>query len=140
MPPPVPPTTDDVIAERARRLAAGFDCDLGARGVHRISTTDADMRGWDEVTALASAYIARGDDGAEIAIVTDTSPVAVTALEWQDILVAAGVFRQPIWAASFTLQAMTPILTTSGGRDPDQWGRGFRSTEVVSRNPRSATA
>jgi len=31
------------------------------------------------------------------------------ALEWQSIIAAATIFRQPIWAASFTLQAMNPI-------------------------------
>jgi hypothetical protein len=44
-----------------------------------------------------------------IDIVTDTGPVQVTATEWQQIIVAASQFGQPIWAASFALQAMDPI-------------------------------
>src|SRR5690606_41968408 len=44
-----------VVAERDRRLAMGFDYDFqDERGVHRISTTPADMAGWDEVTKLRS--------------------------------------------------------------------------------------
>lgn len=107
-PPPI--TVENVVAERVRRLAAGFDYDFGdARGVHHIGTTAQDMAGWDEVTALANAYVAQGDTVSMIGIVTDTGPVAVTAMEWQAILVAAAAFRQPIWAASFVLQAMSPI-------------------------------
>jgi len=106
----VPISERDVIAERARRLAAGFNYDFGDdRGVHRIGTTDQDMIGWREVTDLANAYVAAGDTTSTIAIVTDTGPVVVTAMEWQAILVAAGAFRQPIWTASFVIQAMDPI-------------------------------
>lgn len=108
--PPAPPTADDVIRERERRLAIGFDYDFGdARGMHRIGTTDADMRGWDEVTKVANAMLALGDQTSTIGIVTETGPTQVTALDWQHVLVAAGAFRQPIWAASFALQAMDPI-------------------------------
>lgn len=107
---PPPPTSVDVQAERARRLGLGFDYDFGdARGVHRIGTTPADMEGWDEVSKLAAALIATGNGSTQIAIVTDTGPANVTALEWQGVLVAAAQFRQPIWAGSFALQAMTPI-------------------------------
>lgn len=109
-PPPPAPTAEDVIAERARRLALGFDYDFGdGRGVHHIGTTDADMKGWDEVAKASSAFIALGAPTTEIAIVTDTGPVTVTALEFQAILAAATAARQPIWAASFALQAMDPI-------------------------------
>jgi hypothetical protein len=106
-----PPTAADVIKERARRLALGFDYDFGdERGVHRIGTTDADMAGWDEVTKGAQAAINLGGGATTIiGIVTDTGPVDVTALEFQQILVAATAHRQPIWHASFALQAMTPI-------------------------------
>lgn len=105
-----PVTTDEVIAERRRRLSLGFDYDFGdARGVHRIGTTEADMTGWDEVSKVASALIAVGMPSAPIDLVTDTGPVQVTATEWQMILVAAAQFRQPIWGASFVLQAMSPI-------------------------------
>jgi hypothetical protein len=33
----------------------------------------------------------------------------VKAIEWQRVLVAAAAFRQPIWTASFALQAMETI-------------------------------
>lgn len=99
-----------IVAERERRLAVGFDYDFGdTRGVHRIATADQDMRGWDEVTKVANAMLALGDDISTIDIVTETGSVNVTAIEWQHVLVAAGTFRQPIWTASFALQAMDPI-------------------------------
>jgi hypothetical protein len=109
--PPVPsPTIADVIPERQRRLAAGFDYDFAdARGVHTIGTTDADMSGWDEVSKAASALVALGLPDRAISIVTDTGPCVVTAIEWQSVLVAAMQFRQPIFAASFALQASDPI-------------------------------
>lgn len=97
-------------AERAKRLAAGFDFDFGGeRGVHRIGTTEQDERGWDKVTKLASAYLAAAQPDAEIYIVTDTGPLSITAMEWQSVLIAAGVFQQPIYMRSFVLQAMNPI-------------------------------
>lgn len=109
-PPPPPPTVFDVAAERERRLAGGYDYDFGdSRGVHRIGTTKADLEGWKEVTDLASAAMNLSRPNAPIDIVTETGPVQITALEWQSILFAAAAFRQPIWAASFVLQAMTPI-------------------------------
>lgn len=105
-----PPTADDVIRERARRLALGFDYDFGdARGVHRIGTTPEDMIGWDEVAKGSQAAIALGAPETPIHIVTDTGAVTVSALEFQGILAAATTHRQPIWAASFALQAMNPI-------------------------------
>jgi hypothetical protein len=102
-------TVADVVAERARRLEVGFDYDFGdSRGVHRIGQTAADLAGWSEVTTAAQAAINLGD-ATPIGIVTDTGPVEVTPLEWQAILAAATAYRQPIWAASFVLQAMQPI-------------------------------
>lgn len=99
-----------IVAERTRRLAGGFDYDFGsARGIHRIGTTDADQIGWSEVTTLSNALIALGDTTTKITAVTDTGPVEMYAIEWQAILVAAGQFRQPIWKASFMLQAMETI-------------------------------
>lgn len=67
------------------------------------------MRGWDEVTKIASAMIALGDHISTIDIVTETGPVPVKAIEWQRVLVAAAAFRQPVWAASFALQVMEMI-------------------------------
>lgn len=109
---------DAVIRERARRLALGFDYNFGdARGVHRIGTTDADMIGWDEVTKYASALVASGNTTAIISIVTNTGPAQVTAQEWQNILIAAGQFRQPIWQGSLVLQAMDPVPTDFSSND-----------------------
>lgn len=98
-------------AERARRLALGFDYDFqDARGVHRIGTTERDMDGWNEVTRLKDALLAAGDTTSLINIVTETGPTTVTAPEWNTILLyAASQFRQPLWQASFDLQAMNPI-------------------------------
>jgi hypothetical protein len=110
-PPPPAPTVDDIIAERERRLALGFDYDFGEgdpRGVHHIGTTAQDMAGWREVTDLANALIAAGET-TPILIVTDTGPAEVTPAEWSAILITAGAARQPIWAASFVLQSMDPI-------------------------------
>lgn len=110
----------EILAERERRLSLGFDYDFGdTRGVHHIATTDQDMRGWDEVTKVANAMLALGDTVSKINIVTGTGPAEVTAIEWQHILVAAGVFRQPIWGASFALQAMNPI--PDNVTDPALW-------------------
>lgn len=103
-------TAADIVAERTRRLELGFDYDFGdARGVHHIGTTAADMEGWDEVAKASQAAINLGAPSTPITIVTDTGPVAVTALEFQQILAAATAHRQPIWAASFVLQAMSQI-------------------------------
>lgn len=102
----------EVIAERTRRLALGFDYDFeDARGVHHIATSESDMIGWNEVTMAAQALVARGEPAQAIQIVTDTGPCVVTAGEWLDVLVAASAHRQPIWAASFALQAMDPLPT-----------------------------
>ncbi len=107
-PPPV--TVNDVMRERKRRLELGFDYDFGdARGIHRIGTTEADWAGWNEVINLANALIALGDTTTTMNVVTDTGPTAVTALEWQQIMVAGAAISQQIWGASFALQAMTPI-------------------------------
>jgi hypothetical protein len=107
---PPAPTVSNVITERARRLAAGFDYDFAdARGVHMVGTTDADMVGWDEVSKAASALVALGLPDQAISIVTDTGPCDVTAIEWQSVLVGAMQFRQPIFAASFVLQYSDPI-------------------------------
>lgn len=107
---PAAPTVFDVIAERERRLTAGFDFDFGdARGVHHIGTSDRDLKNWDEVTKLAQAAINLDQPGMSIAIETDSGACTITAMEWQHILIAAGAARQPIFHASFALQAMSPI-------------------------------
>lgn len=107
---PPAPTVSDVIVERTRRLALGFEYDFGDdRGVHTIATTEEDMSGWDEVTDYANALIAAEDTTTQITIVTETGSAVVTAQEWQAVLLAAAAFRQPIWSASFALMAMDPI-------------------------------
>lgn len=108
-PEPSPPTVTDVVTDRERRLSLGFDHDFGdERGVHRIGTTEADQKGWSEVTTIAMARQVMSV-ATPILIVTDTGPVEVTPAEWLAVLEAAAAFRQPLWAASFVLQAMDPI-------------------------------
>jgi hypothetical protein len=108
---PAVPGAEDVVAERERRLALGFDFDFGdERGIHRIGTSPDDMRKWmDEVTPLAQVYLNGGQPGSEITITTETGVAVITANEWQSILIAAAGYRQPLYAASFALQAMDPI-------------------------------
>ena len=115
-PPPGTPepegnTVAGVIAERERRLAAGFIYDFGdERGMHVIGTTPDDMAKWtNEVTPWASSAIARGLPDDQIEIFTETGPVSVTAMEWQAILGYAKEVRQPIYRGSFILQVMDPI-------------------------------
>ena len=109
-PSPAVVSVDAVVAERKRRLGLGFAYDFGdARGVHQIGTTEQDMVGWNEVSAAAQAAMALGAPTTPIDIVTDTGPATVTAAEWQAILLMAAQVRQPIWAASFALQAMSLI-------------------------------
>ena len=103
-------TVEDVIAERKRRLALGFNYDFGdARGVHTIGATDDDMNGWSEVSTYAGALIDAGQTSASIAIATNTGTCTVTPIEWRAIEIASAAFRQPLWAASFALMAMNPI-------------------------------
>lgn len=104
------PNTQEVRTECARRLALGFDYDFqDARGAHHIGTTERDMVGWDAVTKIAQAAINLGLPGTTIDISTDTGVCTITAMEWQRILLAGGVAQQPIWQASFVLQAMDSI-------------------------------
>lgn len=113
----------DVGTERERRLALGFSYDFGdARGVHRIGTTPADMLGWNEVTMAADAII---DTNAPFSlnIMTNTGPATVTPLEWKTILLYAAGVRQPIWQASFALEAMDPIPLDY--RDDKYWGAAW---------------
>ena len=108
--PPPGPGVGDVVVERERRLALGFTYDFGnGRGAHVIGTTEQDMRGWDEVTKATQAAIALGQSSMSLTIETNTGSVNITALEWQQILLAATAFRQPIWLKSFALQAMDSI-------------------------------
>lgn len=114
---PHAPTVADIVAERNRRLALGFDYDFGdQRGVHRIGTTDADLKGWGEVSTYAGALLDSGDTTTTIAIVTDTGPCVVTAAEWRAVEIAAAAFRQPIWAASFSLMQTLPTDYTADAR------------------------
>ena len=109
-----PITIAQITDERDRRLALGFSYDFGdARGVHYIGTTAADMKGWGEVSTYAGALLDSGDVATKISIVTDTGPCEVTAPEWRAIEISAAVFRQPIWARSFVLQALLPTDYTS---------------------------
>jgi hypothetical protein len=113
-PDPPAPTHSDMIAnvqlERARRLSLGFAYDFGdERGIHQIGTTPEDMIGWRDVIDYANALIDSGDTSTQINIVTDTGATAVTAPEWQVVMLEAASVRQKLWAASFALQAMQPI-------------------------------
>lgn len=95
-----------IYAEREERLAAGFDFDFGdARGVHHVGTSEADMKGWDEVTKWSDAAIALGQADTTMTILTGSGPAEITALEWKQVLLASTAFRQPIWHASFALLA-----------------------------------
>ena len=109
-------TVLDVETERDRRLALGFDYDFGdVRGVHRIGTSENDMKGWNEVTTLSNAILASSailsanNSYPMINILTNTGLVAISASEWMQICIAAAAFRQPIWGASFIISAMDPI-------------------------------
>lgn len=114
------PTANDVITERKRRLALGFNYDFGdARGIHHFSTSEADMVGWDDVSTISNAAMALGLPTTSIDIITDTGAVTVTAAEWQQILLHAGQVRQPIWSGSFYLQSLDPI--PSDYTDDDYW-------------------
>lgn len=114
------PTVFDVQKERARRLSLGFAYDFGdERGIHQIGTTPDDMIGWRDVIDYANALIDSGDTETQIAIVTDTGATAVTAPEWQVIMLNAASVRQNLWAKSFALQAMQPI--PGDYADDSQW-------------------
>jgi hypothetical protein len=103
-------TQADVEAEQGRRLAEGFDFDFAdSRGVHRIGTDEEDMKGWSEVTTIAQALINVGQPNQTISILTNTGPVNVTATEWQQVLLAAAAFRQPIFLGTFSLIMQDPI-------------------------------
>lgn len=107
---PIIITPAQVVQERTRRLALGFDYDFGdGRGIHRIGTTAQDMAGWNEVTQWANAMQGLGQHTAELTAVTDTGPVTITPADWHAIIAVAHAFRQPIWQASFVLQQMSPI-------------------------------
>lgn len=110
-PQPLPPVVDDLLAERDRRLAAGFDFNFGdARGVHEIGTAPSDMTKWmQEVTPLAQISVAGGAPATEITISTNTGVVTVTAQEWLSIIAYSATVRQPIYQGYFTLKAMNPI-------------------------------
>lgn len=115
-------TIANVVAERDRRLALGFDYDFGdERGVHHIGTSPQDMIGWNDVTMAANAILATGAD-VPIAILTETGPATITAMEWQQMTLAAAAARQPVWQASFALSAMDPI--PADFREDGYWNVG----------------
>jgi len=110
----------DVIAERTRRLELGFDYTFpDSRGLHHFATTNEDMEGWGAVDSSANAFIAVGSPDQEISILTDTGQVTITAIEWKSVMVAAALWQQPIWQASFALQASDPI--PEGYTDDEHW-------------------
>lgn len=103
-------TAAHVRAERDRRLEHGFTYDFGdERGVHEFDLTQADMIGWNEVTVGAQTLLNVGMPDTVINIETNTGMVAVTALEWQSVILSMMTFRQPIWQASFIIEQMQPI-------------------------------
>lgn len=103
-------SSEDVVKERARRLAAGFYYDFkDSRGRHYIGTTEADLQGWSEVTSWMNTQNALGLPDSTLNIWTDTGVVAIKPLDWAKILNEANAFRQPIWSASFVLQEKKPI-------------------------------
>ena len=107
-----PPSINDVVRERSRRLAVGFDYNFGtaeAPDIKHVGTSEEDMVGWNEVTSWANAQVALNDTTSTVTIMTDDGAVVVTAIGWLKVVNAATAFRQPIWAASFTLENMTPI-------------------------------
>ncbi len=79
------------------------------------------MIGWDEVTKVTQAMISLGVGNTTVSIATDTAAANVTALEWQQVLLAAAQYRQPIWLGSFALQAMDPIPTDYASNNA-YWG------------------
>lgn len=110
--------TAAIYARREAGLASGFDHDFGTpRGIHRIGTTAADMKGWDEVTKGAQAKVNVGEGSFAILILTDTGPVEITAQEWFQVLSAAFSQRQAIWQHSFTLLAQIAAATTQADLD-----------------------
>lgn len=116
------PTPDMLTEEVNRRLSLGFDYDLGdGRGVHHFGTTDVDMKRWmQEVTPLAQAAVNMGEPNRHIGIKTDTGPTFVTASEWWRVLDAAADWRQPLYAAYFTLKAL-PEIPADYASNPAYW-------------------
>lgn len=119
---PPAPTPNDVAAERDRRLTLGFNYNFGdARGIHHFNTTAKDMEGWDLVTKLKDSLLQSGDTTSKIKIMTGTGVTEVTAPEWNAVLLYAGLnFQQPLWQASFILQAMNPI-PADYATNPSYW-------------------
>lgn len=92
---------EEVKQSRASALAAGFVYDFGdLRGIHFLSTTPDDLKGWREVSDLAFARKLMGIE-TPITIKTDTGLVDVTPTEWLSILLKSGETRQFVWASSF---------------------------------------
>lgn len=114
------PTADEVWSEKDRRWALGFDYDFGdARGVHHIGTTPKDLDDWNKVSTLAQAMLNSGVTNTPISISTDTGDTQVTPSEWQRVLIASGLFMQPIMQAAMTIVKMSPI--PADFRDDSYW-------------------
>lgn len=112
----------EIIRERQRRFELGFEFSFGdddPRGVHRFGTTEADMLGWNDVTVIAQAHLNLGNPAGQIFIETETGSIAVSAVEWQRILMAGGQRKQEIWLKSFELQKLNPIPQNVS--DPSHW-------------------
>jgi hypothetical protein len=102
----------------AEKLAAGFAFDFGdGRGVHLFGTAEKDLKGWDEVEKIFAVAARMGDAGKTVTIATDTAVAVVDLDDWNAIMLAAEAFRQPIWAASFAIQAKIAagLITTPAG-------------------------
>lgn len=103
-----------------QKLAGGFDYDFGdARGVHRIGTTAGDLKGWDEVEKIFAIASRMGDLAKTVTIATDTGVAVINLGDWNGIMLAAEAFRQPIWAASFAIQAKIAAGLITGAAEID---------------------
>lgn len=116
------PSPDMLTAELDRRLSLGFDFDFkDYRGVHHFGTTAKDMERWiQEVTPLAQAAMNMSDPDRLISIKTDTGVTVVSASEWWSVLDAASQWRQPLYAAYFSLKSQQDIPQDYAVND-DYW-------------------
>lgn len=105
VPPPVPPTAEDVNRERQRRIIAGKPID----GVH-VTGRDEDARNLTDLALAAQLRISGGDtttlttyrDGNNVD--HDLTPVQMLQL-WQQ----SAEYVSALYAASWAIKAMDPI-------------------------------